>query len=349
MCPRLCSQPQCCADGMRYLKRLMPVVDTDCVNDAQLELMESVASGASTSVPSLRQRYWDQVDGLTDINLQNADGWSVVHAAARYPEVLADVLARGGNAGLVTRQGWTPLWLAAQPPVDGSVRLLLAAGADPNASDRKWGNAPLHYAVLYAYDESVEMLLEHGADPRLMNRLGQTPISRAEDCRGDSPVGDVWDARLSLLRDTAMDRFGNIDPQPLSLMDEPTPKPSTEKHTEFLRELWRTRVPRFGQADTVQGELLRCLARLDDEANRNGNINYDRDYGRMRKYVMKTLLDPTVFTPDQLATLRADLANTKKNDYLDQSGWTRLNDAVAEWCLAHPEPLPHTHDPNLMR
>jgi hypothetical protein len=44
-----------------------------------------------------------------------------------------------------------------------------------------------------------------------------------------------------------------------------------ERHAE----LWERLVPRSGQADTVQGELIRVTGRLTDEAHRNGNTNWD--------------------------------------------------------------------------
>jgi hypothetical protein len=45
------------------------------------------------------------------------------------------------------------------------------------------------------------------------------------------------------------------------------------QHLEEARSLWQKAVPRTGQAATIQGELLRAVERLRDEAQRNGNIN----------------------------------------------------------------------------
>lgn len=120
-------------------------------------------------------------------------------------------------------------------------------------------------------------------------------------------------------------------------------------HKEFLRNLWKTQVPPVGQADTVQGELLRCVAKLEDEARRNGNVNYDRGHARMARFVERVLLDPAVFTPEDLMVLHDYLRRIRKRHLLSPEAYDRLNDAVAEWCFVHPEPREHVHDPKLRR
>jgi hypothetical protein len=45
--------------------------------------------------------------------------------------------------------------------------------------------------------------------------------------------------------------------------------------TEFKR-LWKELVPPEGQANTVQGELIRAVGKLKDEAFRNGNQNFGK-------------------------------------------------------------------------
>src|ERR1044072_8758514 len=45
-----------------------------------------------------------------------------------------------------------------------------------------------------------------------------------------------------------------------------------------FRALWQSLVPDSGQASTVQGELIRSVGRLRDEAERNGNANWDEGH-----------------------------------------------------------------------
>jgi ankyrin repeat protein len=63
-------------------------------------------------------------------------------------------------------------------------RALLAAGADPNATDSS-RNGPLWTAV---FDNNggrfIELLLEAGADPLQVTRAGRTPVSLARTIGG---------------------------------------------------------------------------------------------------------------------------------------------------------------------
>lgn len=66
----------------------------------------------------------------------------------------------------------TPLHTAEDPV---QVRVLLEAGADPNAQDRL-GRTPLHMAIMFASVETVELLLDAGADPDLVDHHGQDAL-----------------------------------------------------------------------------------------------------------------------------------------------------------------------------
>jgi len=61
------------------------------------------------------------------------------------------------------------------------------------------------------------------------------------------------------------------------------------RHFEEARELWRTYVPARGQAVTVQGELIRAVEKLCDEAQHNGNVNWSDDQAILVNYVRDTL------------------------------------------------------------
>ena len=50
------------------------------------------------------------------------------------------------------------------------------------------------------------------------------------------------------------------------------------KYYAEAKRLWSTYVPKNGQADTVQGELIRAIEKLRDEVQRNGNGNWDRGH-----------------------------------------------------------------------
>ena len=85
--------------------------------------------------------------------------------------------------------GDTALHLAAAGYRVEMVRLLLAAGADPNAAKNHRGSSPLHYAADGfitgpAWDakrqvDTIQQLLRQGANLHLQDKNGATPLHRA--------------------------------------------------------------------------------------------------------------------------------------------------------------------------
>jgi hypothetical protein len=50
---------------------------------------------------------------------------------------------------------------------------------------------------------------------------------------------------------------------------------SSASYEVDAKRIWKTCIPPSGKATTVQGELLRAVEKLRDEAQRNGNANWD--------------------------------------------------------------------------
>jgi hypothetical protein len=68
--------------------------------------------------------------------------------------------------------------------------------------------------------------------------------------------------------------------------------------------LWNDLVPPDGQADTLQGELIRIAGKLTDQAFRNGNMNWDEDHEKMWRFVGKHLDDPQTFNESERQLIR---------------------------------------------
>lgn len=49
-------------------------------------------------------------------------------------------------------------------------------------------------------------------------------------------------------------------------------------HFEECKYMWKNLVPKSGQADNLQGEMLRQAEKLRKEACENGNINWDDNF-----------------------------------------------------------------------
>lgn len=104
------------------------------------------------------------------------DGKTAMHLAATVddPSFLRVLLDRGVSPNLINPEtGRTPLAETAYGEHLEHARLLLQAGADPNAADLM-GNTPLHVAAKTGKGALVLALLDANADPRAMNQQGAT-------------------------------------------------------------------------------------------------------------------------------------------------------------------------------
>lgn len=123
------------------------------------------------------------------------------------------------------------------------------------------------------------------------------------------------------------------------------------KYFNEASALWKTYVPPKGQAETVQGELIRAVEKLRDEAQRNGNMNWDDGHEILAAFVRDTLVGSGVFESSACREIEGDVARLR--DYqrpdLSDEPFDRLTDRIVEWSRAHPEPMPHALNPKLRR
>jgi hypothetical protein len=130
------------------------------------------------------------------------------------------------------------------------------------------------------------------------------------------------------------------------------------KYQQECGVLWRTLVPKSGQADTVQGELVRVIVKLEDECLRNGNCNWDRGHRMFTNFLYRHLRDAAVFDALTISRIEADIAEirdygsgkkqpTFKED--EEDAFDRITDKIVEWCRQNPTPIPHKKNPKLGR
>jgi hypothetical protein len=111
------------------------------------------------------------------------------------------------------------------------------------------------------------------------------------------------------------------------------------RYFEEARTLWQTYVPARGQAETVQGELIRAVEKLRDEAQRNGNINWRGDHALLVDFVKQTLLKSGEFAPSAAAEIERDTQRLLDFEHPETGDelYDRLTDRVVEWSRAHAE------------
>ena len=122
------------------------------------------------------------------------------------------------------------------------------------------------------------------------------------------------------------------------------------EHFQEAKAIWTQFVPKSGQAETVQGELLRAVEKLRDGAIRNGNANWDQGFEILLDYLGSHLLDPAVFSPGAVGHTEAILARLRDHaePLLDDKWYDALSDRVVEY-YRHYGSQVHTPNPRLRR
>jgi hypothetical protein len=118
-----------------------------------------------------------------------------------------------------------------------------------------------------------------------------------------------------------------------------------EAHT-----IWKTKVPPSGQADTVEGELLRAVEKLRWEAQGNGNINWDEGFEILTRFLRTHLLDAAMYPDEVLKATRAILDRLSRPSLpvVEDEPYDKLSDRVVEW-YRHNGSRPYLRNPKLYR
>jgi hypothetical protein len=122
------------------------------------------------------------------------------------------------------------------------------------------------------------------------------------------------------------------------------------RYFDEARTIWKAKVPPNGQADTVEGELLRAVEKLRREGRDNGNVNWDEGFEILVGYLRTHLLDGAIYPDDVLTTTRTvlDWISDPERPIVEDGPYDDLSDRVVEW-YRHCGSRPHVRNPNLRR
>jgi hypothetical protein len=122
-------------------------------------------------------------------------------------------------------------------------------------------------------------------------------------------------------------------------------------YSEIGKFIWKNYVPKSGQSDTVQGELLRANEKLRDECHRNGNINWDEGHEILANFILQTLKSSSDVTDKDKIQLQADIDRIRdfEHPYTEDDLFDRVEKVIFDWYLKNKEPIPHQKNPKLYR
>jgi len=125
-----------------------------------------------------------------------------------------------------------------------------------------------------------------------------------------------------------------------------------EVYVPVIDALWKQYVPKTGACTVLQGEMSRCIGRLEGEYFKNGMMNmgdgfYDRMVDKIRDTVMKdcsfSALVQGVMERDAIIVKGADYSKIVNASFFHgtdvEDSIDRMKMVVAAWCVAHPEPI----------
>ena len=292
-------------------------------------------------------------------------------------ELVIWLVKQGLDVNIPDYYGCTPLYSQATFGMD-TVKLLYELGGDIQKPNR-YGNTPLHMAAEYFRPNTVRFLIEKGADVNAKNDMGRTPLASVlMVCRGiyiaqtaeiASMLLDAGAKKTSAMKekvenigkDFEFHREG-INPDYLEAADQGLEKlyalfdvkPVAKRIThdgvspilvkegsweEQYEELWSFLIPSSGAAKTVQGEVIRIPGRVRDELDRNGGVNWDRDYRKMLQALPKYLSLGSSLSDQELAETKELIAQVHGKDFDDEPRLDRLCQLAIAWIKQNPEPL----------
>ena len=108
---------------------------------------------------------------------------------------------------------------------------------------------------------------------------------------------------------------------------------------EQYEELWSFLIPSSGAAKTVQGEVIRIPGRVRDELDRNGGVNWDRDYRKMLQALPQYLSLGIPLSDQELEETKELVAQVHGKDFDDEPRLDRLCQLALAWIKQNPEPL----------
>lgn len=259
----------------------------------------------------------------------------------------------------------------------GKITAFLELGANVNAVD-KYGDTPLHLASGSGFNvSSVKQLVEYGANTKVLNASKQTPLERALSRANNLDIVNLVEISEILLKNTeitqkmqeSITRIGenfefhrqnfnkdylqqtdealnklyemyNVSPVKKRIMHDGVSQIIMSGATwqKQFEELWELLIPSSGNAQTVQGEVVRIAGRVRDEIYRNGGANWNIDFKKMLDAFLVHLASNNALSVEELEKLNSLIQDIRKNGDAETDELDYLCELSTKWVLLNPKP-----------
>jgi hypothetical protein len=121
-------------------------------------------------------------------------------------------------------------------------------------------------------------------------------------------------------------------------------------YSETAKYLWQTYVPKSGQAETQQGEMIRIIERLDNEIRGNAKVNWNDQFVILGNSLRDSLIESQTFPEEIQKEIKADIDSLIRNDeelFLENTIYDRITRRIVEWYWRHKQVIKHVANPKL--
>jgi hypothetical protein len=318
----------------------------------QRELSMAIAKGDFENIKIIIEQNNIAVDAIIDTDSYQPVLMKVlcslgISNETKRVEILRYFLEKKANPNTNCKAGYNCLHVAVQQEkLIESLNLFLDFRGDVNITDNN--GATIAYWALQSFPwrkegkerqshlDVLEKILMLGADLDYKNNFGVTPRNWLEHVPEDVKQLVIKCESLKLIN---------------SLSETIQPDfPTNLKYPEIADKIRRELIPQNGQADTVQGELLRAIDKLKYEAQGNGNINYAKGHNLLAKFILDTLRNSSLFDHSQKVKIELETKKLMKGSspYTDDDVYDYLTDQVCIFYLNNIKLVNHKHNPLIL-
>ncbi len=276
-----------------------------------------------------------------DVNAMSENNNTVLEQHAfSHPEHIPLLIELGADVNYHKGYSSTPLYSMAGFHRPESVKILLEHGADPTVSCGWFQDTPMENALKSCRPADIantaavaELLLEYGAPVTEKMKKEVTRIGTDfEFMRKDFNPDYLEETEKGLEK---LYRLFLVPPVPRRKVYDGVSLITVKSKTwqKQHAELWEMLVPGMGNADTVQGEVIRIVGKLCYEILDNGACNWDREYKKLTRALAGYLGQGIPAEQEAVALAKGVFPRSSEKElYL-------LNRYCVEWVLKNPEPM----------